>query len=76
MTQQLSPMMAQWHACKNSVPGTILFFRLGDFYETFYDDAVLMAKELNVTLTKRHDVPMSGVPFHASEGYIDRLVAK
>jgi DNA mismatch repair protein MutS len=75
-TQQLSPMMAQWHACKNASPGTILFFRLGDFYETFYDDAVLMAKELNLTLTKRQDVPMSGVPFHASENYIDRLVAK
>lgn len=75
-TQQLSPMMAQWYACKNSTPDAILFFRLGDFYETFYDDAILAAKELDLTLTKRQEVPMSGVPFHTAETYIDRLVAK
>lgn len=74
--QKISPMMAQWHACKKSAPEGILFFRLGDFYEAFYDDAILLSKELDLTLTKRHDIPMAGVPFHSSENYIDRLVAK
>ena len=71
-----SPMMLQWHACKKSSPGTILFFRLGDFYEAFYEDAILISKELDLTLTKRQEIPMAGVPFHASESYIDKLVAK
>ena len=68
--------MAQWHSCKKSAPGTILFFRLGDFYEAFYEDAVLISKELALTLTKRQEIPMAGVPFHSSETYIDRLVSK
>ena len=71
-----SPMMLQWHACKKSSPGTILFFRLGDFYEAFYEDAILISRELDLTLTKRQEIPMAGVPFHASESYIDKLVAK
>ncbi len=74
--QKTSPMMAQWHACKKGSPGTILFFRLGDFYEAFYEDAIAISKELDLTLTKRQDIPMAGVPFHASESYIDKLVAK
>ncbi len=74
--QKTSPMMLQWHACKKGSPGTILFFRLGDFYEAFYEDAILISKELDLTLTKRQEIPMAGVPFHASEGYIDKLVAK
>ncbi len=69
-------MMAQWHACKKSSKGALLFFRMGDFYEAFYDDAVVMAKELDLTLTKRQEIPMAGVPHHSCEGYIDRLVAK
>lgn len=73
---KLSPMMSQWRACKNSVPGALLFFRLGDFYEAFDEDAVVIAKELDLTLTKRQETPMAGVPFHASELYIDKLVAK
>ncbi len=73
---KISPMMAQWHACKQEAKGAILFFRLGDFYEAFYEDALLISKELDLTLTKRQEVPMSGVPFHASDTYIDRLVAK
>ncbi|MGE5196474.1 MAG: DNA mismatch repair protein MutS [Anaerolineae bacterium] len=71
-----SPMMAQWHSCRQKAPGCLLFFRLGDFYEAFYDDAILIAKELDLTLTKRQEIPMCGVPFHTSEAYIDKLVAK
>lgn len=73
---KISPMMAQWHACKQIAKDAVLFFRMGDFYEAFYEDAVLLAKELELTLTKRQNIPMSGVPFHASEVYIDKLVAK
>lgn len=74
--QKISPMMLQWHACKKKVPNAILFFRMGDFYEAFYEDAVLVSKELDLTLTKRVDIPMSGVPHHTCDGYIDKLVAK
>src|ERR1700726_2582243 len=73
---KISPMMAQWHACKGQAPGAVLFFRLGDFYEAFYEDAALLSKELDLTLTKRQEIPMSGVPFHTCEQYIDKLVAK
>jgi DNA mismatch repair protein MutS len=73
---KISPMMAQWQACKNSAPDGILLFRLGDFYEAFYEDAILLSKELDLTLTKRQEIPMAGVPFQASDGYIDKLVAK
>ena len=52
------------------------FFRMGDFYEAFYEDAYLLSKELDLTLTRRQDIPMSGIPFHTSEPYIDKLVAK
>ena len=69
-------MMAQWHACKQAARNALLFFRMGDFYEAFYDDAIVISRELDLTLTKRQDIPMSGVPHHTSEGYIDRLVAK
>lgn len=73
---KLSPMMAQWQACKLQAAGAILFFRLGDFYEAFHEDATLLAKELDVTLTQRQEIPMAGVPFHSGEGYIDKLVGK
>jgi len=69
-------MMLQWHACKEVAVDAVLFFRMGDFYEAFYDDACLLAKELDLTLTKRHDIPMSGIPHHTAEGYIDKLVQK
>ncbi len=69
-------MMAQWQSCKDSKPDAILFFRLGDFYEAFHGDAETLSKELDVTLTQRHGIPMSGVPFHAAEGYIEKLVSK
>ncbi|MCE5295016.1 MAG: DNA mismatch repair protein MutS, partial [Chlamydiales bacterium] len=72
----LTPMMQQWHDCKNQAKDAILFFRLGDFYEAFEDDAKLLARELELTLTQRQDTPMCGMPWHSSEGYIERLVAK
>ena len=68
--------MQQWRECKNQAKGAILFFRLGDFYEAFEEDAKLVAKELELTLTQRQDTPMCGIPWHASEGYIERLVMK
>lgn len=74
--QHLTPMMQQWHECKKEAKGAILFFRLGDFYEAFDDDARLISKELELTLTQRQDIPMCGIPWHTSEGYIERLVMK
>lgn len=71
-----SPMMLQWHACKQAAGDAVLLFRMGDFYEAFYEDASLLARELGLTLTRRQEIPMSGVPHHTSESYIDKLVAK
>jgi DNA mismatch repair protein MutS len=73
---ETTPMMAQWHQCKNLAKDAVLLFRMGDFYEAFYEDAVLISKELDLTLTRRADIPMAGIPHHTSEGYIDRLVSK
>ena len=73
---KISPMMMQWQACKEAAKDAVLFFRMGDFYEAFYEDALILSKELDLTLTKRQDIPMSGVPHHTSEIYIDKLVAK
>ena len=78
---ELSPMMKQYFKIKEQNKDSILFFRLGDFYEMFYDDAKLASKELELTLTGRdcgqaERAPMCGVPFHSCEGYIARLVAK
>lgn len=69
-------MMAQWQACKSEAKDALLFFRLGDFYEAFHDDAKTISKEINLTLTSRQGIPMCGVPFHTSELYIDKLLAK
>ena len=71
--------MQQYHAVKKQHPAALLLFRLGDFYELFYDDAVVASKILQITLTSRNkekgqQVPMCGVPFHAAENYISRLV--
>jgi DNA mismatch repair protein MutS len=71
-----TPMMQQWKECKEQSKDALLLFRLGDFYEAFYDDAKIASKELELTLTKRQDVPMCGIPWHTSEGYIERLVSK
>lgn len=76
LTTKLSPMMAQWYACKKKAKDALLLFRLGDFYEAFHDDAVLLSEAVEVTLTKRQGTPMAGVPAHAAEGYIEKLVAK
>lgn len=72
----LTPMMQQWQECKEQAKEAILFFRLGDFYEAFYEDASVASQVLDLTLTKRHEVPMCGIPYHTSESYIERLVAK
>jgi DNA mismatch repair protein MutS len=76
-----TPLMRQYHALKQQVPQALLMFRLGDFYELFYDDAVTAARELEITLTSRNKekgqaIPMCGVPYHAAEGYIARLIQK
>src|SRR6266700_4485360 len=81
MTEPSTPLMRQYTAIKREHPTALLFFRLGDFYEMFFDDAVLAAKELQITLTSRNKekgiaVPMCGVPFHAAEGYISKLIRK
>ncbi|MDQ2747681.1 MAG: DNA mismatch repair protein MutS [Acidobacteriota bacterium] len=79
--QNATPMLRQYLEIKKQYPGTLLFFRLGDFYELFNDDAVIGARELDITLTARHKdsanpVPMCGVPHHAAAGYISKLVKK
>lgn len=74
-----TPMMAQYLQMKELYKDTILFFRLGDFYEMFYDDAILAAKELEITLTRRdkkNAIPMCGVPHHSAKNYIERLIEK
>ncbi|MFL6274912.1 MAG: DNA mismatch repair protein MutS [Blastocatellia bacterium] len=79
--EHASPMLKQYQEIKRANPGTLLFFRLGDFYELFYDDAVIGSKELEITLTARNrergnPIPMCGVPYHAASGYIAKLVRK
>lgn len=68
--------MSQWQSCKAQAKEALLLFRLGDFYEAFYEDAQLISKEIGLTLTSRQGTPMCGVPFHAAESYIDKLIAK
>src|ERR1044072_6473786 len=72
---QLTPMMAQYRRIKSELPkDALLLFRLGDFYEMFFEDAQVGAQLLNVALTKRGVVPMCGIPFHAANAYIGRLL--
>jgi len=76
-----TPLMRQYHAIKQQVPGALLMFRLGDFYELFLDDAIVAARELEITLTARNKekgtaIPMCGVPYHSAEGYIARLIGR
>src|SRR5918911_1151238 len=76
-----TPLMRQYNSIKEQVPGTLLMFRLGDFYEMFFEDAVTAARELEITLTARNKekgaaIPMCGVPYHAAEGHIARLIQK
>jgi DNA mismatch repair protein MutS len=75
MQDALTPMMQQYQRLRKSIPpDTLLLFRLGDFYEMFFDDAKEASILLNVALTKRNGVPMCGVPYHAAQGYIRRLI--
>src|SRR5438270_5794760 len=70
----LTPMMAQYRELKQRYPDFLLLFRLGDFYELFFDDAEEGAKLLSIALTSRQGAPMAGIPHHAAEAYIARLV--
>jgi DNA mismatch repair protein MutS len=70
----LTPMMRQYQGLKTRYPDHVLLFRLGDFYETFFEDAELAARLLQITLTARQGAPMAGIPHHAADGYIARLV--
>ena len=81
MQDDLTPMMRQYHAVKQETPDALLLFRLGDFYELFFDDAVTASRELEITLTARNKergspIPMCGVPYHAADSYIARLLRK
>jgi DNA mismatch repair protein MutS len=81
MTEPSTPLMRQYAAVKKEHPTALLFFRLGDFYELFFDDAVVASKELQITLTSRNKekgiaIPMCGVPYHAAEGYIGKLIRR
>ena len=77
----VTPMMAQYHLIKAENPGSLLFYRMGDFYEMFFDDAVAASEALDIALTQRgthrgQAIPMCGVPYHAADGYLQTLVRK
>src|SRR5713101_4163515 len=79
MSEPTTPLMQQYHAIKARYPHALLLFRLGDFYELFYEDAMIASRELQITLTSRNrekgqPIPMCGVPYHAAEGYLARLI--
>jgi DNA mismatch repair protein MutS len=79
MSEATTPLMQQYNAVKARYPHALLLFRLGDFYELFYEDAMIAARELRITLTSRNrekgqPIPMCGVPYHAAEGYIAKLI--
>src|SRR5262252_4183674 len=81
MTEPSTPLMRQYTAIKKEHPNALLFFRLGDFYELFFEDAVTASRELEITLTSRNKekgmaIPMCGVPYHSAESYIARLIQK
>ena len=81
MKNETTPAMKQYQNIKGDYPDSILFFRIGDFYEMFFDDAITASKALNITLTSRdknkeNPVPMCGVPHHAGDIYIGRLIRK
>src|SRR5881392_2652060 len=79
MSEPGTPLMQQYHTIKARYPHALLLFRLGDFYELFYEDAMIASRELQITLTSRNrekgqPIPMCGVPYHAAEGYLARLI--
>ncbi len=80
-TDTVTPMMAQYLEIKAQMPDALLFYRMGDFYEMFFDDATQAAAALDITLTKRgmhkgEAISMCGVPYHAAEGYLQQLIRK
>ena len=81
ITEKLTPAMKQFHQFKQKYPDCVLFFRMGDFYETFYEDAKLVSKELDIALTSRSKgsserIPLAGIPYHALEPYLGKLIKK
>ena len=81
MNDKNTPMIEQYLTIKNQYKDVLLFYRMGDFYELFFDDAVIASKALDITLTKRgkangKDIPMCGVPFHSADNYLPRLIKK
>src|SRR5215475_7785492 len=81
MSDAATPLMRQYNSIKQQAANALLLFRLGDFYELFFEDAVTAARELEITLTARNKekgaaIPMCGVPYHAADGYISRLIQK
>ncbi|WP_457643319.1 DNA mismatch repair protein MutS [Persephonella sp.] len=79
--QPTTPMLAQYHRIKDEYPDALVLYRLGDFYEMFYEDAYIGARDLNIALTRKKVgkstyIPMCGIPYHAADSYISRLVAK
>ncbi len=77
--KKITPMMKQYFDIKKKLPNILLFFRMGDFYEMFYDDAIIASKELEIALTtrdKKNNIPMCGVPYHAVNNYISKLIKK
>ncbi len=76
MAEKLTPMMQQYFEVKRGLPtNTLLLFRLGDFYEMFFEDAEIGSRLLGITLTKRQDTPMAGIPHHAADNYVTKLLA-
>ncbi|MDI1319919.1 MAG: DNA mismatch repair protein MutS, partial [bacterium] len=76
MAEKLTPMMQQYFEVKRGLPAnTLLLFRLGDFYEMFFEDAEIGARLLGITLTKRQATPMAGIPHHAADNYVSKLLA-
>jgi len=80
-SETVTPMMAQYLAIKEANPGALLFYRMGDFYEMFFEDAEVASRALGITLTKRgkyrgEDIPLCGVPVHAADDYLQRLIAQ
>src|SRR5207237_9777898 len=81
MSEFSTPLMRQYSSIKQRYPNALLLFRLGDFYELFFEDAIVAARELQITLTSRNKekgvaIPMCGVPYHAAEGYVAKLIRK
>ncbi len=79
--KNVTPMLAQYHRIKNEYPDALVLYRLGDFYEMFYEDAYIGARDLNIALTRKkvgksQYIPMCGIPYHAADSYISRLVSK